>query len=458
MRRNRSGTALVLALVVVVVVLGLGAAFFITVIASARQAAAGRELDEAEQVAESGLNLARRFIFVYINQGTWPVNDLLRYNRSFPTDAASIQADALAALRTGTGAVNALTWPEAPVPPDLTTPTTPLPVVFGVHTVFGNGAWYIVARNNPEEADPLVDTDNILILYITGTTRDGRQRQIEARVAYVSPTYLPMGAIVSGGSVKISGDPKITALPGVPSADVVSNGNIEVLGDARIDGKAVASGRVDVRGTPTIRDGILAGVPKSTIPRVDPELYRGLANFVFDSTGVVTDASGLTVGVGRWYNFEFRGGDWRVVSDAPLPPAGVYFFETAVRMTGQATYFATIISKGDIELAGRTGGGGELTLSSYLQNVALLSGGDVTTSGRARVSGFIVSREQMRLGGTVAITEGGLLIADEQDVSGTVRRDSFLGGNLTIEYRDGRPTFLRVDSESLAVVYLRRLR
>jgi hypothetical protein len=425
--------------------------------ASAKAAIANRQLDEAEQVAESGLNLARRFIFVYMSQGTWDVDDILKYNQGFTIDPIAIRSGALEALR-GIGGINALTWPEAPLPPDRTSPTTSPPVIFGVHTVFGNGAWYIVARNNPEEPDPLNDTDGVLILYITGTTLEGRQRQLEARVVFEAPAYAPIGAVVAGGTVKISGNPKITALPGVPAADVVSNGNIEILGDAQIEGKAVASGRVDVRGSPTIRDGTISGAPRVSIPKIEPEVYRRLATYVFDSSGVVTDASGLTAGVGRWYNFEFRAGEWRVVSDSPLPPPGVYFFETDVKMSGQATYFATIISKRNIELSGATRGSSEFTLNSYLQNVALMSGGDISTSGRVRVTGFLAAREQMSLMGTVRIGRGGLIIGDEDDVSNAVRRDSVLGGGVTIEYRNGQPTFIRVDTESLSLIHIRRLR
>lgn len=456
--RRQSGAALVLAVVVVVVVLAFGIVFLMVAAASARASLAHRQLDEAEQAAESGLNLARRFVYVYLSEGTWNADDILKYNQGFATDPLAIREGALDALIRGVGGTNALTWPEAPVPPDRSSPTTTPPVIFGVHTVFGAASWYIVARNNPEDPDPLHDTDNVLMLYVTGTTTDGRQRQIEARVAFEPPAYAPIGAVVAGGTVKISGNPRITALPGVPAADVVSNGNIEIAGDAQIEGKAVASGRVDVRGAPGIRDGTISGAPRATIPKIEPELYRRLATHVFDSSGVVTDAAGLTVGVGRWYNFEFRGGEWRSVSDAPLPPPGVYFFDTDVRMSGQATYFATIISKQNIELTGRGGGTGELTISSYLQNVALLSGGDISTAGRVRVTGFLASREQMSVMGSVSIDRGGLIIGDEDDRFTAVRRDSVLGGGITIEYRNGQPTFLRVDADSLLVLHIRRLR
>lgn len=329
-------------------------------------------------------------MFVYFSDGTWTPDEILQYNQSFSTDPASIKAGALDAILRG-GGTSAMTWPEAPVPPNRTSPTTIPPYIFGTHTLFGSGSWYIVARNNPEDPNPTADTDRIFILYVTGTTPDGRQRQIEARVSYVAPAYVPVGAVVCGGTLRIEGNPKITALPGVPSADVVSNGNIVISGDAQIDGKAVASGRVDVRGSPTIRDGTLQGVPKAIIPKVDPELYRALATYVFGSNGVVTDAAGLTAGVGRFYNFEFENGKWKVERDDPVPPPGVYFFETDVKFTGQASYQATIVTKGDIEIAGRVGGGATLTFSSYLQNIALMSGGDISTRGRARVKGFMAS-------------------------------------------------------------------
>ncbi len=456
--RRSSGAALVLALVIILIVTGLGVAFLMIVMSSAKQSQAGRHLDEAEEIAESGMNLTRRFMFVYFSDGTWTPDQILQYNQSFSTDPAAIRSAALDAILRDSGGTAAVTWPEAPVPPDRINPTTVPPFIFGAHTLFGSGSWYVVAKNNPEDPHPLVDTDNIFVLYVTGTTPEGRQRQLEVRVAYVAPAYVPVGAIVCGGTLRIEGNPKITALPGVPSADVVSNGNIVISGDAQIDGRAVASGAVDVRGNPTIRDGTLSGVPKTVIPKVDPEQYRTLATYVFGSNGVVTDAAGLTAGVGRFYNFEFENGKWKVEDDDPVPPSGVYFFETDVKLTGQASYQATIISKGDIEMAGRTGGGATLTLSSYLQNVALLSGGDISTRGRARVRGILAAREQMNLDGTVVVTDGGLIIADEDDRSSAVRRDSRIGGNITIEYRNGQPTFLKVDQDALQVLNIRRLR
>lgn len=456
--RRSSGSALLLAVIIVVLVLGLSVFFLMIVSSSAKQSQSARQLDEAEEIAESGMNLARRFMFVYLSRGTWSANDILSYNQGFSIDADAVRPGALDAIYARQPAAKAQTWPEAPVPPDRRTPTTALPVIFGAHTLFGSGSWYVVVRNNPEDPDPLKDTDDDFVLYVIGTTPEGRQREIEARVSYVSPFYIPVGAVVAGGTVKISGDPKITALPGVPSADIVSNGDIQILGNATIEGKAVASGLVDVRGTPAIRDGTLSHVPKTIVPKVDPELYRSLANYTFGSNGVVTDASGLTAGVGRWYNFKFDNGAWKVVADSPVPPAGVYFFETDVKMSGQATYYATLIVKGDLEMAGRAGGGGTLTVSSYLQNVALLSGGDISTLGRVRISGFAVAREQMSLGGDVTVTQGGLVMADESDVSKGVRRDSVLGGNLTIEYRNGLPTFLKVEQDALILRKMRRLR
>jgi hypothetical protein len=455
MHPRKTGAALLLAIMVVVIVMGLGFTFLMIVWSAAKGAETRRLNDEAEGIAESAVTLGRRFLFVYITQGTWSIDDILQYNSGFPTDPNRIRNDALEAVRLGR-TVPAATWPEAPLPPDLRVPSYP-PTVFGAYTVYGGAVWHMVVRDDDDDGDPLRDSNRIVRLIVTGVTPSGGVRQLEAHVAYVPPMYTPLGAVVAGGSVRIVGNPKITALPGVRSADVVSNVNIEISGSARIEGRAVASGAVQVDGSPDIRDGVVTGAPRATLPRIDPESYRALATVQFGSNGLVKDALGNVLSAGQWFNFEFKGGMWRAEKDFPPPPPGIFFFETSLKISGRARYEATLISKGDIELTGQAGAGDPLTFSSYLQNVALLSGGDISAAGRARVKGFLLAREQMDLSGTVDITEGGLVIADEGDSSRLVGRSS-IGGTVTIEYRDNLPTFLKLDQHSMALQFIRRIK
>jgi type II secretory pathway pseudopilin PulG len=231
-----------LAVIVVMLVLAMGGAFFSSTLFQARESAAARDADEAQRIVDAALDQARRFLYVYKDTGSWGWDDILTYNKNFDPDPLAQRAAAIAALRAKmsgqpTPYAAASAWPEAPVPPDPKNPGSP-GVMFGTFYFYGRGVWRVVVRNNPEEANPLVDTDSKLILYITATMPEGVQRSVEAEVAYVDPAFSPRGAVMTGGSVKFHGSSSVDITASIPGAEanVLSNANIEVQGAVKISG------------------------------------------------------------------------------------------------------------------------------------------------------------------------------------------------------------------------------
>jgi hypothetical protein len=453
----RKGNALVLALIIVIAALAIGGTFLTFALMLSKASEASRSADRTQHIADSALELSRRFLFVYRDKGTWDWDDLLRYNSSFTTDPAVIREDALSLIRSGgAGGRIVATWPEAPVPSDPVNPTI-LPTFFGVHVLFGDGAWYIVARNNPEEADPFKDTDGRLLLLIFATTSDGFQRVTEACVQYDSGPFTPIGAVMTGGFLRIDGTPEITTYLAAGSADVMSNADVTVRGTSKVDGKVSAAGIVEVIGTPAIRDGTASGVTPALLPRGDPESYRHLADFTFKADGTVEDGTGATIAVGTWKGFTYKKGAWEALPKSPAKPApsSTIFVETDLTIRGNASYDHTFIAKGDIAINGTATG---VAITPAINRVGLLAGGDIDLGGTADIYGSVIAREQVSARGNVTISPGSIIALDEFDFSKKVTSTSSVSGNVLIEYPDGQPTFLGFSAYSLQVVYVRRIR
>lgn len=458
-RRNREGSAILVALVVVMMVVALGGAYLGMNVTNAQTASAARAIDQAQHIADAALDQARRFLFVYRDLGTWPWHDILQYNAGFSTDPREIRDAAMQAIRSGgAGGTVASIWPEAPVPANRTVPASPA-TVFGVHTLYGKGAWYTVVRNNPEDPNPLVDTDDVLIVIVIATMRDGEQRAIEARVRFDPPAFTPQGAVLSNGSLKIGGSVTITTSGGAASADVFVNANGLIEGDGvTIDGKVAATGSIAVEGSPRIRDGTAPGSPRVDLPVVDLEACRSKATHIFRNDGVVTDAYGTPLGSTPWNGFKFAGGNWSTTGGSP--PPGAYFFETDLSISGNGTFRNTFVATGSITISGTPTQKPDIT--PFLEGVSFLAGGDIKMTGNAETTGFVIAREQLFFRGNIRIRDGGAISLDEFDHSSTVSTTSefenSIEGNPTITYRGGVSTFLKKQLYSLKLDALRRIK
>lgn len=462
-RRRRQGAALVVAVIVVVIVTGMGAAFLSEGLFRSKQGFVEREQNEAQVICDAALEQARRYLFLYRDSGTWSWPEILQYNQGFPTPPEFWKQPCVDALN-GSGGATARTWPEAPVPAGSTTVPSNPPTYFGVPTLYQNGAFVVVVRDNPDEPlegaaqDPLTDTDGELLVYVTATMRDGVQRQIEARLRYDPPNYTPNGAIITGGTSLLRGSLNVVGVgDAAGKADVIANGNVDLGGSATIDGKVMAVGSVITSGSATASGGIQTGAPPVLLPNGDPTVYKNLAHYIFKSDGTVVEVGVGVIAVNRWKGWSYSGGQWSSSQKDLSMPMATYYFETSIKMSGKSWINGTAIVQGNVDIQGQGSNVPEIYPS--LGDVAVLAGGDVSANGTASITGVIVAREQIRLNGNFQL-QGSAVALDEFDYSTLVSTtdsydDSFLG-NASIRYSGGRATFLKVPRYSLSVTYMRR--
>lgn len=463
------------AVVVVVIVMGLGLAFMSESIFRTRSEMSERHMDDGLRTCDTAIEQARRFLFLYRQNSTWPWNDILQYNQNFHfNQEASVKLrwkqlkDANQLTYKGIAQVPAQTWPEAPVPSGSRTSPASVPTIFGVFAGYmDRGAWYMSVRDNDEEADGnmLADTDGILVLSVTAVMQDGSARTVEARLRFEPPTFSPQGAIVTNGTANIGGD--FTARPtgGATHADVMSNGSINFSGNSlTIEGTAYAYGSIS--GAPSGVQNIQSGAPKVAMPITDPSYYKPLASYILKSDGSVENSAGAQISPpgADFYNFKFQSGAWKVTGATPLPPPSVYYIEGDFSMAGNGTWTATLIITGSAAIQG-TGSG--WNYNSTMGNVAILAGKDLSLKGNATMTGVLVAGEQALVQGNATLT-GAIIATDKADASSVVtttsdfdtnlsENDSYMGSGV-INYPGPQSTFLVVPKDSLELVYSRRIR
>jgi hypothetical protein len=410
-------------------------------------------------------------LYLYKRNNTWSYSDILQYNSAFvanspgPTKTLWEQRRAEGRLVINRVAeVMASTWPEAPVPANRTVPAS-TPTVFGVFSYFSGGAWYMMVRDNMDEPaegvaqNPMEDTDQVLMVYVTAILLDGTTRCVEARIRHTPPDYKPQGAIVTNGTVELGGNVTIQPAPGVPNADVISNGSLIFSGSSvSVTGNVTAFGTIS-GSTTGVTGNVVSGAPKAPMPVTDPYYYKPMASYIMTSDGRVTDPMGNTLAIGTYYNFSYSSGMWKISSSTPLPPAVVYFIEGDFELTGNGTFTATLLVTGSVTMQG-TGSG--MSLTGATGNVALVCGQDFKMTGNSTLTGVVVAQEQAWMSGNSSIQNGAVIARDVSDYSPTVSTKSNVydkfGGSSTITYAGPQSTFLQVESDSLELMYTRRIK
>jgi hypothetical protein len=466
---REQGNALLAAITLTIMVFALGYALLSEVVFRSKTELALRRSDEALRLCDTGLEQARRWLWLYRNTNAWPWNDILAYNQGLSTDARTWKAASLAMLRahaeSPTSANRAASWPEAPVPAgSLTVPAT-VPTYFGIPAIYGQGpgagAFVIVVRNNPEDAGgPLSDTDGQLAVFITATMQDGIQRQVEARLRFEPPLFVPAGAVISGGTARIWGNMTVEGTgAGAGNANIISNANVEFGGNAHVDGKVIAFGSVITDGSAQATNGTAEGAGRFALPDADPARYRPLAPYVFHSDGRVEQVGLGTIAIGTWkgWTYDVLAGMWTSsIRDGSMPYA-TYYFEGSIRLSGQAWINGTAIVEGNVELHGQ--GASVPSIVSSLGNVAILAGGDIFANGAVTLTGTVIAREQVRLNGNFTIT-GSIISVNEFDhsqlVSTTDSYENILSGSARIIFPGGHETFLPTDAAACTLVFVRR--
>ncbi|MBI2901055.1 MAG: hypothetical protein HYY17_12790 [Planctomycetes bacterium] len=333
----------------------------------------------------------------------------------------------------------------------------------GTTMPLGAGGFYCVVKDNDDgDGDPLRDSDNQVLVYVTATLPDNTQRQIEVLVKYADPSYVPDNAIVVDGSILFNGTPDILGLKGIAHA----NGDIVLSGNPTFSVSANATGQIAEGGATVPPGGFNEGVPPISIPDVDPTQYRNLANYTLRADGMILDvATGAMInpGAGGWngWTYSAASNTWSL-SGNNVTPAGTYYAEGNVSITGSGNSpnrTLSIVAEKCISTTGNT------RLAPALTGTLMIAGGDIKLGGTAGASyaGLIAAKEQIKTMGTFD-HQGVLLAKNAQDVytlvtaGSVVEPDSQFGGTMSVTYDGGMVTVLKNPNNSVTIVSARKLK
>ncbi|OHB69481.1 MAG: hypothetical protein A2W23_04705 [Planctomycetes bacterium RBG_16_43_13] len=461
---REKGVALLMATVVVVIAIGLGGALLASSYAKSRTSTRSDELNQAQFIAEAGLEKARRVLYINKSNSWWlwsGPGGILDWNQqNGTTNADVIKQDFLTNFNNGNYNLdiqNADQWAGQ---------YTWDGVNFCSNLNFYNGgSYYVYVANNNDGGGATNDIDGELVVTVTSTLPDGTQRQIEARTTYSDPLYMPDAAIVADGSFKINGAPTIDGAKG----EIMTNGDLYINGNPSISVSGDAAGQVILAGNPpTPPGGWNSGVPQVPLPEIKPWEYASYADYfltwgyVYDKNwGLIADLSGG----GSWngFNWNSGAGEWGLQASSATIPAAYYTYNTT-RINGSGGKAApatlSIISTGSIVM---TGG---VAVQPYLTNTLFIAGGDIHIGGNGNsttYNGLLAAHEQMKMAGTPDLL-GSLLAEDAVDfysevtTGSTIELGGEMAGNSHLTYNGGMTTILKSGSGSVAIKALRQLK
>lgn len=503
-RERSRGSALLTSTIIVVLVVGLGGAFLSLTVFRSRAQSAALLADEAMLVCEAGLEMSRRAILEWRNANGNAWNEILTYCRNREAELSGNVTDR---STSPTSLSPIVSWKLTSLPyirddyfnalkndsrfraysmdaSNNTTVPADYKELIARNYPFTKGAYHIVMVDNDDgDGDPAVDKDRIVNLVITGTLRDGTQRQILANVEYPQADPIPVGAVLSNGSIDMNGAFKIRGAKGMVHANenVTGNGGAQ----AQVSQLISASGTASITMANPPPGGINSNQPTVPIDRVDLSRYIS-ASYEYRSSVVILGRDGRFYKIDAAGNrvpatdatYPFTGSvnsttgryTWSISGGASVPPR-IYYVEGDFRMTGQgnsSAYEMTLIVDGHVHLGGNSKFVPWKRPDGESSNTLVVANGDVQlrgtgSSGTVQYQGVVVANEQIEARGNYTL-RGALVAVNVTDTPGslvstgsTVEPDLTLGGNVTIEY-DGMNTILPPPPQLIKVHSVRRVR
>lgn len=436
LNHRERGAALLIAAIVCVIVVGLSSAFLASSYAKSKASMQSQQLDETVMIADSGLEMARRVLYEKHTTPGW--NTLLNENANLPITPSTPPAYYFNQ-------------------PASSNPTNTSNFYWGNYIRYSNGLYYAVFKDNDDgDGNLLSDSDDYVYIYVTAFLPNGVTRQVEAFAYYVPAQFVPTTAILTGGSLRINGNPEILGTQG----SIHTNSNLELIGNPTISQTATASGTVTVTGTPTIGGGPpQPNMPAVPIPEINPYDYLSQADYALYLNGEVrNNKTGALVATGSYQGFSFQGGNWKISGSTGANP-GTYFIYGDFSLSGTPTMQATFLVTGSVKITGNA------KLTPYLQSTLIIAGRDVNFSGNVNsleTTGLIAAHEQIGMKGNPKFI-GSLVAEDSEDISQEVSTSSIIesdviGGNPTITYNGGLTTLLTNASSSVRIKVYRRLK
>ena len=351
---NERGSALILVVLVLMMMSALTAALTVngqteTLVSRNQRAGA-----QAQAAAEAGLNF-------HFTRSNWrpPTS-----SSGKPTGGQSAPKRRLTRcylVRTGPAALRSPIWTTAAWPsgPEQAL-KLPKPFHWGHHSTSSPAAllhtkrssWTTTPTPPDEDGNLLNDINETLIVRAIGYTRDGTTDETTKVVleALIAPVQL--GAIVTNGDLDISGSVTVDGTDG----SVHSNGDLTISG-----GGSDITGTVTATGTYTGSPAGSGGAAPVPLPTISASDYLHYADFILTSSGTMTDQAGTVLCTwsggtpcNNW-DFDSGSGEWSIGSTAP--PAGTYYVEGSVKISGSPGSEATpmqiaIIAEDSIDMSG----------------------------------------------------------------------------------------------------------
>ena len=297
---------------------------------------------------------------------------------------------------------------------------------FGPKVDFGAGSFSVrIADNDDGDGDNFSDSDDVLMFTSTGVV--GKvERTIN--VTLTALPFVPNFAIISNGDFEISGNPTIAGDNGT----VFTNNNLTISGSPDISQDALAGGNVNVSGHPTIGGEILSNFTTIPIPPVDPQFYRGNADYELRSDGGVFDvAAGTLTYPGTFNGWQRVGSRWKLSGNTGYD--GTYYIEGSAEIVGGPgseanPWRVSIIATGNIKISGNP------YMLPETPDLLFVAGRDIKIGAAStqHYEGVMLAHEQIEIGGTPLIA--GAMIAENAENLSNLVRNNDIRGNATITY------------------------
>ncbi len=303
----------------------------------------------------------------------------------------------------------------------------------------------IVVDDDDGDGNPAVDSNGIIRLMSQGFSNVGSTRTVDVRIAasvFVGGPVALNSAILTGGSLTISGDPEHLGA----NQDIHSNGAVNISGNPVTTGNISAVG--SVTGTPEGGGTTESGAAYVELPQIMPFMFAEFADYLFHSNGDIDDADGNFVASADgvpWNGWKFEGAKWSAGGDYVL--GGMLYFTgeygnvVVGTNPGSAAdpWEITILADGYIEITGNP------TVNNYMdpddppevQAIMFMSGSDIKINGNPNqtYNGIIAAAEQIDISGNPNIE--GVLIAADQSSDSTLVDENKFSGNMTLTYNGG---------------------
>lgn len=287
----------------------------------------------------------------------------------------------------------------------------------------GNG--YSVSILDNDYGDPISSSEQSVVLKATGTS-DKVSRVLES-IIVISTTKsnsdFANAALLVNGPLELSGNSDITGSCGA----IQVNGELSVFGSTYVNLSVSASGGIinpEKLDSPSI-DGSAEPV---SVPKVSPENYRYLADYILSSNGKVYDASGGEISdtaSNKWNGWQKTGENngitqWKLSGNTTLSSVTLYV-EGEVEVSGSPGkgssdgWKVSLIAERSIHIQGNPQFTPNDSSTSFagMKNLLFVAGGDLKISGNATHlgdEGFYLAHEQIEFSGNSTIK--GLVVAE----------------------------------------------